>query len=131
MKINHVSRIKLNVIQEVFVLQLNQSYVNLVSVHKDLMNVYLLENKSVLEISLINVLVDFVLNLLFIVYLLIWLTVLLISLESKVILMILDVMMRDLIYVKMDLVEKLKKNVQFMKDAEQLTNLIIAQMVLV
>lgn len=117
--------------QEVFVLQLNLFYVNLVSVHKDLMNANLLVNRYVLMINLISVLVDFVLNLLFIVYLLIWLMVILISQENKVILMILVVMKLDLIYVKMDLAERLLKNAQYMKDAEVLLNLIIAQMVLV
>jgi len=126
-----VSRTLLYVMQEVFVLQLNLFYVNLVSVHKDLMNANLLVNRYVQMINLISVLVDFVLNLLFIVYLLIWLMVILISQENKVILMILVVMKLDLIYVKMDLAERPLKNVQYMKDAEVLLNLIIAQMVLV
>jgi hypothetical protein len=115
----------------VFVHQLNQFYVNPVSVHKDLMNANLLENRFVLRINHTSALVDYVLNLLFIVYLLIWLTVLLISLKNKVIHTILDVMKKDQIFVKMVHVEKLKKNVQFMRDAEVSINLIIVQMVLV
>jgi hypothetical protein len=48
---------------------------------------------------------------------------------NKVLIMILDVLKKDLSYVEMGHVEKLLNNVKFMKDVEVLDNLIIVQMV--